>query len=37
MTTRQLIWSSTVPNNLRLLMEKDVKQVGNINIENFQA
>lgn len=37
MTTRQLAWSSTVPNNLRLLMEKDVKKVGNISIEDFQV
>jgi hypothetical protein len=32
MTARQLIWSSTIPNNLRLYVEKGVDKVGEVNI-----
>lgn len=37
MTARQLTWSSTLPNNLRLTQQHQLETVGTLNLTTFQT
>ena len=37
MTSRQFLWSATIPNGLRLTREQNVTQVGTLNFTAFTA